>query len=159
MQFILDWFLGNSTMISALQLALDLLVIALLLVHFTKPSKRDESARSLVETLQHVIGETRQISEAFDKNLQERQELIKTLLKGLDQKVQEAESLCKRIESLRQEMVAGNSTQVPAFGSADSRDILRLARSGMDARTIAHRLQKPVGEVELILNLARIEMG
>ncbi|MCU0572542.1 MAG: hypothetical protein MUC41_06065 [Syntrophobacteraceae bacterium] len=159
MQFILDWFLGNSNMISALQVALDLLVIALLLYHFTKPPSRHEAAETLVDSLQQVIGETRQISEAFDRNLQERQELIKGLLRALDQQVNEAQAVCRKLEGLRKDMDRVSSTQISAFASAESQDILRLARAGMDARAIANRLEKPIGEVELILNLARISTG
>lgn len=159
MQFILDWFLGNSNMISALQVALDLLVIALLLYHFTKPPGRHEAAETLVDSLQQVIGETRQISEAFEKNLQERQELIKGLFRALDQQVHEAQAVCRKLEGLRKDMERVSSTQISAFASAESQDILRLARTGMDAKAIAHRLDKPIGEVELILNLARISVG
>lgn len=159
MQFILNWFLGNSYMISALQVALDLLVIALLLYHFTKPRSGHEAAETLVDSLQQVIGETRQISEAFDRNLQERQELIKGLLRALDQQVQAAEAVCRKLEGLRKDTDGVPCTQISAFASAESQDILRLARAGMDARAIAQRLQKPVGEIELILNLARIAVG
>jgi len=156
MQFILDWFLGSSHMISALQVALDLLVIALLLHHLTKPRTKDHSAAELVDMLQRVMGETRQISEAFDKNLQERQEAMKNLLKGLDQEIRNAEALCRRLEGLRKGLADVDVTKLSPLPSAERQDILRLARSGMDAEAIAHRLQKPIGEVELILNLAKL---
>jgi cell shape-determining protein MreC len=159
MNFLSDWFLGNNNMVIALQVALDILVIALLLYHLTKPAKKYEGTEAVVDSLQQVIDETRQISEAFDKNLQERQELMKGIIRTLDQKIQEAETARRKLEGLRKSMDSVSSTQISAFASSENQDIIRLARAGLDAKAIARKLQKPLGEVELILNLVRISVG
>jgi predicted transcriptional regulator len=159
MNFFSDWILGNNNTVIALQVALDILVIALLLYHLTKPAKQVEGTEAAVDSLQQVIDETRRISEAFDKNLQERQELMKAILRTLDQKVQEAETACRKLDGLRKSMDCISSTQISAFASTENQDIIRLARAGLDARAIARKLQKPLGEVELILNLARISIS
>ncbi len=159
MNFLSDWFLGNNNMVIALQVALDILVIALLLYLLTKPAKKFEGTEAVVDSLQQVIDETRQISEAFDKNLQERQELMKGIIRTLDQKIHEAETACRKLDGLRRSMDSISSTQISAFASTENQDIIRLARAGLDARAIARKLQKPLGEVELILNLARISVG
>ena len=158
MHFIFEWFLGNNNMVSALQVALDILVIALLLYHVTKPAKKCEGTEAAVESLQQVIDETRQISEAFDKNLQERHDLMKGITRALDQQIREAEGVYRKLEGLRKGMDTFSSTQISAFASSENQDIIQLAHNGMDARSIAHKLQKPLGEVELILNLARISI-
>lgn len=158
MHFILEWILGNNNMISALQVALDILVIALLLYHVTKPARKCEGTESAVESLQRVIDETRQISEAFGKNLQERHELMRGIIRTLDQQIREAEGVYRKLEGLRKSMDTISSTQISAFASSENQDIIKLARKGMDARSIAQKLQKPLGEVELILNLARISI-
>lgn len=158
MNFLSDWFLGNNNMVIALQVALDILVIALLLYHVTKPAKKVEGTEAVVDCMQQVIDETRQVSEAFDKNLQERQELMKGIIRTLDQKVQEAEAACRKLDGLRRSMESISSTQISTFASTENQDIIRLARAGLDARAIARKLQKPLGEVELILNLARISV-
>jgi methyl-accepting chemotaxis protein len=159
MQFILDWFLGSTQMITALQVSLDLLVIALVAYHVTKPAKKPEGAEKLLESLQQVIDETRRISEAFDRNLQERRELIQGLLKSLDQQVRDAEGVCRKLTHLTRSLDDASCSQASTFASLESQDILRLARSGMDATAIADKLRKPIGEVELILSLARISPG
>jgi cell shape-determining protein MreC len=159
MNFLSDWFLGNNNMVSALQVALDILVIALLLYHVTKPAKQYQGTEAVVDSLQQVIDETRQISEAFDKNLQERQELMKGIIRTLDKQVQEAEAVCRKLDGLRKNMDSISSTQISAFASTENQEIIRLARTGLDARAIARKLQKPLGEIELILSLARISIG
>jgi cell shape-determining protein MreC len=156
MHFITDWFLSNTNMVSALQVALDILMIALLLYHVTKPAKKHEGTEAVVESLQQVIDETRQIAETFDNNLQERQELMRGIIKTLDRQVREAETVYRKLDELRNSMDTISSTQISAFASTENQDIIRLARNGLDARTISRKLQKPLGEVELILSLARI---
>jgi DNA-binding NarL/FixJ family response regulator len=156
MQFIADWLFDNNNMVSALQVALDILVIALLLYHVTKPAGKPNNADTVTDSLQEIIDETRQISEVFEKNLQERQELMQSVIRKLDQEVRDAEAAYHKLNSLRKQVDNVSSTQISTFASSENLDILRLARTGMDARSIARKLQKPVGEVELILNLARI---
>jgi len=51
---------------------------------------------------------------------------------------------------------------LPSYGApppprvSQNDQILQLARKGMDASSIARHLQKPVGEVELVLKLQTI---
>lgn len=156
MQFIVSWLLDNNNLVSALQIALDILVIALLLYHVTKPARKLNNPDAATDSLQKVIDETRRISEVFDKNLQERRELIQSIVRKLDQEVRDAEAAYQKLNTLRKQVDSVSSTQIATFTSPENQDILRLARAGMDARGIARKLQKPVGEVELILNLARI---
>jgi hypothetical protein len=48
---------------------------------------------------------------------------------------------------------------VPASRNNDQEKVLQLATKGLDAESIAKRLQKPIGEVELILSLKKLSAG
>lgn len=159
MHFITNWFLDNTNMVSALQIAMDILVIALLMYYVTKPARKIEGTEAAMDSLQRIIDETCQISEVFDKNLQERQELMQGIIRRLDQEVREAETVYRKLDTLRKSMDTISSTQISTFASSENQDILRLSKAGMDPKAIARKLQKPLGEIELILNLARISIG
>jgi hypothetical protein len=159
MELLSEWFVDNSYMVNALQIALDILVIAMLLFYITKPAKKVEGTETVMDSLQKIIDETRQISDVFDKNLHERQDLMQGILRKLDQEIREAEIVYRKLDSLRKNMESTSQTQISPFVSPENQDILRLAQTGMDAKSIAHKLKKPLGEVELILNLARISIN
>jgi hypothetical protein len=159
MELLTEWFADNSYMVNALQIALDILVIAMLVYYMTKPAKNVEGTAAVMDSLQKIIDETRQISDVFDKNLHERQDLMQGILRKLDQEIREAEIVYRKLDSLRKNMETTSQTQISPFVSSENQDILRLAQTGMDAKSIAHSLKKPLGEVELILNLARISIN
>ena len=143
--------------ISFLQILLDVTIIVFLVVHFARRPKVSQGVQPLTESLGRIIEETNGISEAFDKNLQERQILIQNLLAKLDQRLQEAQQLCTRLEGLNRQ---ANSVSTSTYGSParvpDTHEILRLARNGLTPASIAKRLKKPIGEIELVLSLERI---
>lgn len=151
----------QQNLITAIQLLLDMGLIVFLMIFFWKRPKSSAAAQTaapgLVESLEKVIEETKAIAESFDGNLKERQILIQQLLLKLDQKLNEAEKLCHRLEDLQQTAERISSTPQPALPRhPEHQEILRLAKRGLDATAIAKRVQKPLGEVELILSLQRI---
>ncbi|MGV8074058.1 MAG: hypothetical protein AB2L11_05840 [Syntrophobacteraceae bacterium] len=147
--------------ITYVQLALDICLIVFLAIWFFKRPTNNvapqTAAPELIESLEKVIEETKGIGESFDENLKERQDMIRKLLAKLDHKLNEAEKLCRRLEALQKTAeVVSSGTQASVPGNQGRQEIMRLAGRGLDAAAIAGRLQKPLGEVELILNLQRI---
>lgn len=154
----LESFLGTSNLVSTLQILLDIGLIVFLFLVLKKRPKSPPGIEELTESLGKVVEETREIAAQFDANLQERQKLIQQILARLDQRVNEARQWCQKIEDLQRQPQVSQATTIPVSPNrqSDNQEILRLAKRGLDAAAIAKRLQKPVGEVELILNLQRI---
>jgi DNA-directed RNA polymerase specialized sigma24 family protein len=167
---LISWFGEQSGLVSTLQVLLDLVLI-IVVVATIKQSRRNkveppDGATGLIESLERVIQETQNIGADFDQNLQERQLLIQQMISKLDQRIREAQQLCVQLESLsktparevREQHPASQVSPIqpsPALIS-DHQKVLQLARKGLNAEAIAKRLQKPLGEVELILNLQRL---
>jgi hypothetical protein len=87
--------------------------------------------------------------------------LLQQITAKLDQRIHEAESLCTRLEQLSQIntdklAVQHSSSAGQRSQGGDQQKVLFLARKGLDASEIAKSLKRPVGEVELILNLQKI---
>jgi hypothetical protein len=157
MQPLLEWLHGQPYFLTVVQIVLDVVLIAMVLIYFTRRPKgvpMPEQAE-LLSSFEKIIQETKEIAEAFDANLQERQQLIEQLLAQLDLRLEEAQ---KGVDQVQAPLPL--SLREPSFGAptrnVDQQEILRLARQGLDAETIAQRLKKPRGEVDLILKLGHM---
>ena len=145
-----------------LQIGIDVIMLGLLaaimLVKRPKISKRDEA---VVASLEKIVEETTEISKKFEINLEKRQDLLKQITAKLDERIQEGRKICARLEELSKIDIERMS---PVKLSAPEPDphvtgrqkVLALAGKGMNAAEIAKRLKRPLGEVELILNLRKI---
>jgi hypothetical protein len=157
MPMLLQWFHEQSNFVTLFQILLDLFLIALIVVFISKRPKNLAlpGHGELVSSLGKIIEETRQIATEFDANLRERQQLIQQILSQLDLRLDEARTLARQLETSRNsaEPVA---PQKPPGRTADQQEIVRLTQQGLTAETIAVRLQKPLGEVELILKLQKL---
>lgn len=162
MEIIETWFAAQSDLVSYFQVLLDVVLIVVVIgtIHFTRRQRTVPGVEDLSSSLQKIIDETAAIAKDFDANLKERQVLIQQLLARLDQRVKDAQKLCSQLESLSREprspSLPGQISQTSAPASSDHRKVMSLAQKGLSAEAIAKRLQKPVGEVELILNLQRL---
>lgn len=158
MASLLESFFGMSRFLDFFQIFLDLGLILFLAFFFMRRPKSHQAMDDLTQSLGKIVEETKDISTQFETNLQERQKIIQQLLLRLDQKVGEAQQMCQKLENLQREVQISPTANMAARPSrqSDSQEILRLSQRGLDAAAIAKRLQKPLGEVELILNLQRI---
>ncbi|MCE5334538.1 MAG: hypothetical protein LLG06_08085 [Desulfobacteraceae bacterium] len=163
MESISSIFGSNPSISSIFQICLDILILALLagVFLFKKPkiSKKDEE---VIQSFDKIIEETGKIAQEFEANLTTRQEMLQHITTRLDQRIQEAQGMCSRLEQLVQinsERVAAPAAP-PAPGpqprGTDQQKVLLLAKKGLGAAEIARSMKRPVGEIELILNLQRI---
>jgi len=152
----LESFFGQPHVVAIFQILLDISLILCLYFFFSRRPKAFDRIEELTRSLGKVIEETQGISEDFDNNLKERQRLIQQIILKLDTRLHEAQLLCQKLEALQRDAAACLQTQAQAPLLSENQEILRLARKGFNAAAIAQRLQKPVGEVELILSLQRI---
>lgn len=153
-------WLQNGDWSTILQLVLDGLLVVLVLVLLWDRRRKVSSVQSrhVVESFERILAETQTLSEAFERNLRERGRLIEKVLEALDTKLEDARAVLKRLEQ---------GTQVtPGAASATPRDpssrtlaerILQLADAGHSPQDIATRMRRPVGEVELVLNLHKLQ--
>jgi hypothetical protein len=154
-----EWFREQLQYISIFQIMLDIGLIAALFLFLTKRSKYLKGAEDLSVSLEKIIEETRIIAGQFDANLNERQALLHQIMTKLDQQIQEAQRMCKQLGALKNEVQLQSQSQIPTPRLSEQQEIVQLARKGFDAEAIAKRLHKPVGEIELILNLQRLSSG
>ena len=163
MDFFLKFFENQVSFNSIVQIGVDIVIVLLLVVILAvkKPriSKKDEA---VMKAFEKIVEETANISQKFEINLEKRQELLQQITAKLDQRIQEAQNLCSRLEneSFRAEAEKApvkNSTGPSARAqTTDRKKVLFLAGKGLAPAEIAKSLKRPVGEIELILNLKKI---
>lgn len=165
----LTGFLGNqSNLTGVLQIGLDILILGLLAVLLGGRKRRMTAKdKEVIESFEKIIEQTGTISHEFGTNLEKRRELIKEITAALEERIQEARDVCGRLERLLKTAGTGLSSPASAktapapagtrqSAKTDQRKVAFLADKGLDAAEIAKSLKKPVGEVELILNLRKI---
>ncbi|MFZ2445905.1 MAG: hypothetical protein WAW37_06075 [Syntrophobacteraceae bacterium] len=166
MEDLLNLFGTQPNLGGILQIGLDIVILgtlaALLAGKRRKVSLKDEA---VIESFGKIIEEAGVISREFEANLAQRQELIRDITARLDQRLQEAQDLCARLERLERTgaeslKALSEAAEAPMTGRHASRNdhqkVLILAKKGMNPTEIAKSLKKPLGEVELILNLQKI---
>lgn len=152
-----EWLRSQPQLATVLQMLLDLTLFGALVVYLGRSRSQSQvSTEELTQTLVKVLDETRAVGEEFDANLQERRKLIQQVVAKLDQKMHEAEQLCRRLENINKEASSVSAGQFPIPRQSETREILRLAQRGVKPAVIAQQLQKPLGEVELVLSLKRL---
>lgn len=157
MQSVLQWWGGQASIMTLLQVLLDLMLVILVITLLARKPKALNTSRyeELTTFLEKIITDTKELASDFDANLQERRKLIQQITSQLDSRLDEARNVCKQLGNHRQ--VAEHTLhQEPAQRKIDHQEVLRLARKGHTAENIAGRLRKPLGEVELILNLSKL---
>lgn len=157
MQSLFDWLQAQPHLLTIAQIALDLALIVLVLMFFMRRPKSlvIPGREELLASFDRIIQETNDIASVFDTNLQERQAIIQQVLVQLDARLEEARKTIEQLQTL-QTAPPQNAPQDAPSRNADQQEILRLARQGLDADSIAQRTRKPRGEVELILKLHRL---
>lgn len=158
-ELLMSWFGAHPSLIGAIQIILDLMILVSLLFFFFLSRRQKMSptgGEGLLQGFEKIIEDTRSIGREFETNLQERQALIQQLLGKLDQRVQEAQQALDALQGVQRAKPRAPEPDEPLPTQSDYKQVLALARNGLDALAIAKRLQKPIGEVELILNIQRL---
>jgi cell shape-determining protein MreC len=159
MQSFLNLLETRTSFNALLQIGIDVIILGLLaaLFYVKRPgvSQNDET---LVATLEKIMAETAEISRKFEANLQKRQELLQQITSKLDERIQEGEKLCARLDRLSRVEADKAAARYslnskPKSQTSDQQKVIALARKGLPASEISKLLKRPVGEIELILNL------
>ena len=156
MNLILTWLLEQPHLVTFVQVFLDLLLIVFFFLVVLRRSRRNDSDDEFRQSLERILAETQTIAQEFDTNLQQRRELINQVVATLDSKIKEARQMCQNLENLKQQIRLSGTSHESASRNQENQAIIHLARKGLNAATIAERLQKPLGEVEMVLSLKRL---
>ncbi len=162
MQSFLNLLETRTSFNAILQIGIDVIILGLLGALFqVKRAKVSQNDETLVASLEKIMAETAEISRKFEANLQERQELLQKITSQLDERIQEGQKLCARLErlsSVEADKAAArhSSNSKPQSHPSDQQKVIALARKGLPASEIAKLLKRPIGEIELILNLRKI---
>lgn len=157
MHTLLVWFTEQTHLVSSLQIVLDLTLIIVVVLFIKGRRKTNSDSEKTSQSLDRIMAETRAIAQELDVNMRERQQLIRDVVQKLDQRLEEAREVCERLDSLNKAGHTSSShAQTATQRQSGHHEIVRLARLGLDAGAISERLQKPMGEVELVLSLKRL---
>ncbi|MCK8602419.1 DUF6115 domain-containing protein [Desulfoferrobacter suflitae] len=152
------WLLEQPHFVSFLQIVLDLLLVLFVAVLFLRRSKENRTAgRELSRALEEVLQQTETIAREFDENLRERRELMGQVMAALDDKINQAKTICKNLEKVEEiGRQGGLGRRHGSSRDQENQAIVHLAQKGLSAVAIAEHLKKPLGEIELVLSLKRL---
>ncbi|MCX7822994.1 MAG: hypothetical protein N2260_06095 [Syntrophobacterales bacterium] len=147
------------------QLALNGLLVTLLLFLILRQRAEKNSlhketydkVETIVESLVKIAKEHEVISKQFEANLETKRSLILELTAQLDQLINRAAEVISRLERIIEE--AKEIETSSSVTNPEHERILSLARKGFTVQSIAHQVNKPVGEVELIINLYKATLN
>lgn len=162
MEYLLKLLEARISLNAILQIGIDAVILGLLvaIMWAKRPgvSRKDEA---ILASFGKIMEETAEISRKFEANLEKRKDLLQQITAKLDGRILEGENLCARLEQFSRGETERAENRRPAEAapnvrSSDQQKVLSLAAKGLSAGEIAKRLKRPVGEVELILNLRKI---
>jgi len=108
--------------------------------------------RAQVPQLEEFLAEAGELAKRFDRLLNDKRQLVKATLEGLDARIEELNRLIaeadERIAELKQ---LGPGAREPSLRD----QILAMAAQGKPASEIARATGRSIGEVELVLGLGK----
>ena len=132
-------------MMEIIQVILDGLLILLaifLIAEIKKKQSIKKQAEEFILSMETFLKQSKKISQQFEKNLDEKKHIIKTLLTELNERIEEANKHLNKQEY----------TETQDLESLKNK-ILVLHKQNLGIDEIAQKLNKPKDEIELILNL------
>ena len=146
-----SWIIG--------QVVIDLVIAALLLWFvltgiLRKKNGIVQDTDAAFKRSEKILVEMREISQDFEKNLIEKRELSRSILKHLDEGLERARESSLEIQKIIREY----STDMVQPGMIEDTEqtklaIRKLLSKGMSRQKISHKLNIPIGEIDLILKL------
>ncbi len=156
MEFARDLFSDRFYFIVVLLIIMDVALIACFVILWKRRSCPPDGSQELKQNLQSLVDDMNGLAGTFAANLEERAVIIQKMLQALDEKIAQGESVLRRLKEVEGKVSSQKPPAVTFQRSSDAGSVLALAGKGLDAEAIARRLQKPLGEVELILNIQRL---
>ncbi len=126
------------------QLVIQVILIAFVVFLLVLEKRRRVRPEALDE-LKAVVKQTKDLSDTFHGNVQQRVDLLTRVMSDLDSKIKNAEVLIKALEE--------TSVKVKKARQFNSSDVQKLHRGGFEALEISQITGVPVGEIQLMIKV------
>ena len=126
------------------QLVIQVILIAFVVFLLVLEKRRRVRPEALDE-LKAVVKQTKDLSDTFHGNVQQRVDLLTKVMSDLDSKMKNAEVLIKALEE--------TSVKVKKARQFNSSDVQKLHRGGFEALEISQITGVPVGEIQLMIKV------
>ncbi|HVN71728.1 MAG TPA: hypothetical protein VMU10_06900, partial [Desulfomonilia bacterium] len=127
------------------QLVIQVILIAFVVFFFVL-EKRKSHRPEVLDELKAVVKQTKDLSESFQENVQQKIDLISKVMGDLDSRIKTAEILIKALEE--------TSVRVKKARQFNSSDVQKLHKGGFDTLEISQITGVPVGEIQLMIKVA-----
>jgi hypothetical protein len=127
------------------QLGIQVILIGFVIFLLALEKKR-KMKPEVMDELQSVVKQTRELSDTFHAQLQQKVELVTKVLGDLDTKIHTSELLMKALEE--------TSLKVKKIRQFNAADVQKLHKGGFDTVEISQITGIPVGEVQLMVKVA-----
>ena len=142
-----------------LQMGIDLMLILFILYYLRsiRVGIREEVFRQVIEnvteTIAPLLNDAETIATTFDRQIREKQALIKAINEKLDARIISLNLLLKRSETHISPETISSKENPHVYDQQQS--ILDLFETGLDSESISKKLSMPKGEVDLVINLKK----
>ncbi len=137
---------------------LDGVLIVCFILLWRRRSILPAGSHELREDLRQLINDMNGMSSKLATNLEERMAIVQRISAHLDEKIREAEEMAEKLREVKEKEAVSSAAKLLPQKNSEGEQVLLLAKKGLHAEAIARRLQKPLGEVELILNLKKLSL-
>ncbi len=143
----------TTILLDYLQIALNVILIVLLVFMASKRFKAEERMKNFLSSFEEIGKEQEKISREFQKNIEEKRQILIELTTKLEDQITEARNIIERLEWLLRK--SQEIEREPEFvtKNPEHEQIINLARKGFSPQAIAQHIGKSIGEVELVINL------
>jgi len=138
------------------QICIDFTIIAvfIFLLRRLAAINKDSSMQKGLQIFESVLTDAKHAAAQFNKQLEEKKELINKLNQKMEQKIMSINVLLNRADVLLNDhLQPGDAQKKPASSSSLGKQIIMLAEEGHDSEAIAETLAISKGEVMLVLDL------
>ncbi len=131
-----------------------IIIVFIFLLRRLAALNKDSSMHKGLQIFESVLTDAEKAAAQFNRQLEEKKELINELNTKLEQKIMSINVLLNRADALlKDHLKAGDDQKKPVVSSSQEREIIKLAKEGRDLATIADTLAISKGEVMLVLDL------
>jgi len=141
------------------QIGIDFAIVIffVLLIRKLRPINNAKSLHKGTKMFESLLVDADKISGQLREELEEKHQLINGLNEKLDKRVMSLNVLLNRADALLSSYDRGpaDAKDNPIFFKSQEKEILKLAKKGIDLEKIAQILAIPKGEVKLVLDLSK----
>lgn len=150
----------NINYLLGFQIATDFLILIVFLFLLVKLNKLIKSVsieinEKTIHEFNQLLNESNNSANKFLEELKYEKNALQDLLSSIEQKEKIIKSLINKIKSDDYQDLTFSTMPKESFSEENYREILSLAKKGLNEEQISQQSGLPEGEIDLILNLSR----